>query len=219
MGSINLKHFDCVDTADNVLDIIDTPGYIKDEKYLFTISYTMADKLSPEFNTKYNSVEQLMVANFEVLDIVLHQECLQRLLKMANDFQKRMDVILLNLKPRDRYASAADGDGLKHKLQAIMEDAETIVTSQKMSVRQNKGRRKLIVDTVKMRMIANIEAISLKLTSRKRPLSLMQVKHFVTNITLKDSYTEVNIGLKDIVMLDLNPRTIHTKVSASQRFI
>ncbi|TDG48268.1 hypothetical protein AWZ03_005223 [Drosophila navojoa] len=212
LGSINLKHYDCVDSADNVLDIINTPGYIKDEKYLLTISYTMADKLSPEFNTKYNSVEQLMVANFEVLDVILHQECLQRLLQMANDFQKRMDAILLNLKPRDRYASAADGDGLKHKLQAIMEDAETMVTSQKMSTRHSKGRKKLIVDTVKMRMIANIEAISLKLTSRKRPLSLMQVKHFVTNITLKDSYTEVNIGLKDIVMLDLNPNTIHTKI-------
>lgn len=201
-----------MDAKNNVLDIINTPGYVKDEKYLFTISYTMADKLSPEFNTKYNSIEQLMVANFEVLDVVLHQECLQRLLKMANNFQKRLDLILLNVKPHDRYAFAGEGDGLKHKLQVIMEDAETIA-SQKLPARRLR-KSKTVVASVKMRMIANIEAISLQLTSRKRPLSMMQVKNFVTNVTLKDSYTEVNIGLKDIVVRDLNPNTIHTDVSA-----
>ncbi|XP_030555732.1 vacuolar protein sorting-associated protein 13 [Drosophila novamexicana] len=212
LGSINVKHFDCVDNTDQVLDIIDTPGYAKDLKYLLTVSYTQADKCSPEFSTKYNSTEQLVVANFEILNVVLHQECLQRLLKLSSNFQRRLDVIYRNLKPRDRYASAGDGDGLKHKLQVIIEDTETIITTQVNLRRLKAPKQNAVVDSVKMRMVSNIEEISLKLTTRRRPLAAMHVKNFVSNVTLKESYTEVNIGLKDIIVLDLNPLTKHTRI-------
>ncbi|XP_030388188.1 vacuolar protein sorting-associated protein 13 [Scaptodrosophila lebanonensis] len=212
LGGMNIKQFDCLDDKEEVLDIIDTPSYTKDMKYLLTISYTLADKISPEFITKYNSTEQLIVANFEVLNIVLHQECLQRLLELANDYQQKLEKIVSHEKPRDHFAFAGQGDGIKQKLNVILEDTEEIMTTKQMSIRRSKLKRRNVVESVKLRLVANLEQVGLKLTSRSRPLASMEVKHFVTNLTLKSSYTELNIGLKDILIIDLNPQTIHTNI-------
>ncbi|XP_062132408.1 intermembrane lipid transfer protein Vps13 isoform X1 [Drosophila sulfurigaster albostrigata] len=212
LGGINIKQFDCIGDKEQVLDIIDTPRFAEDMMCLLTVSYTMADKISPEFSTKYNSTEQLVVANFEVLNIVLHQECLQRLLALVDSFQKRLEKIMVSTGPKDRYASAGDGDGIRHKLHVIMEDTETILTTAQHAVRRTPERRAARVESIKMRIVANLNEVSLKLTSRNRPLAWMHVKQFVSNVTLKNSYTEVNLGLKDILVEDLNPHTIHTNI-------
>ncbi|XP_034479091.1 vacuolar protein sorting-associated protein 13 isoform X2 [Drosophila innubila] len=216
LGGINIKQFDGQNEDEHFLDIIDTPRFAKDLKCLFTVSYTLADKLSPEFSTKYNSTEQLVVANFEVLDIVLHQECLMRLLELVNSFQKRLEIAMAPLsgaEPKDRYAEAGEGDGIKHKLHVIMEDTETIFTTAQMAIRRPpESRRANRVESIKMRLVANLDEVSLKLISNSRPLAMMHVKQFVSNVTLKNSYTEVNLGLKDILVEDLNPHTIHHNI-------
>ncbi|EDX15883.1 GD24125 [Drosophila simulans] len=79
--------------------------------------------------------------------------------------------------------------------------------------RRKKTRRTHVVETVKVRVIANLDQVGLVLTSRNRPIAEMNVKKFVSSLIIKSSYTEVNIGLKDIQVLDLNPHTIHKNVS------
>lgn len=39
-----------------------------------------------------------------------------------------------------------------------------------------------------------------------------QVKNLTAGVTLKSSYNEVTLKLEDIIVTDLNPRTIHTKI-------
>jgi len=197
-----------------VLDVIYTPKKENSSNYLFTVSCTIADKTSPEFSTKYNSTEQLVVANFEVLQIVLHQECLQRILEVVNNFQRNLDHVLASTRPRDRMGSIGGGDGLKRKLNVILEDTEEIMTTNQMKRRKN-TKRSRVVETVKVRVIANLDEVGLLLTSQNRPLAEMNVKKFVSSLIIKSSYTEVNIGLKDIQVLDLNPYTIHKNVSRS----
>ncbi|EDW71988.1 uncharacterized protein Dwil_GK10679 [Drosophila willistoni] len=215
VGGLNIKQFDCVGNNEKVLDIIDTPGYAKDQNYLFTVSYTLADKLSPEFTTKYNSTEQLIVVNFEILNIVLHQECLLSLLEVSNNFQRNLERVLKYDKPHDRFASAGAGDGIKHKLAVIMEDTEHIMTTNQMTARRSKAagsRHRRVVESIKIRLVANLLQVGLQLTSRNRPLAEMNIKKFVTRLTMKSSYTELNIGLKDIQVIDLNPYTKHQNI-------
>ncbi|KMY92020.1 vacuolar protein sorting-associated protein 13 [Drosophila simulans] len=211
LGDINLRQYDCQDSDMDVLDVIHTPKQENSSNYLFTVSCTIADKSSPEFSTKYNSTEQLVVANFEVLQVVLHQECLQRLMEVANNFQRNLDVVLSSTRPRDRMGSIGGGDGIKRKLNVILEDTEEIMTTDQMK-RRKKTRRTHVVETVKVRVIANLDQVGLVLTSRNRPIAEMNVKKFVSSLIIKSSYTEVNIGLKDIQVLDLNPHTIHKNI-------
>ncbi|XP_052841610.1 intermembrane lipid transfer protein Vps13 [Drosophila gunungcola] len=211
LGDINLRQYGCSVSGLEDLEVIHTPKKENSSNYLFTVSCTIADKTSPEFSTKYNSTEQLVVANFEVLQIVLHQECLQRLLEVVNNFQRNLDVVLSATRPRDRMGSIGAGDGIKRTLNVILEDTEDIMTTNQMKHRK-KTRHNRVVETVKVRVIANLDEVGLLLTTRSRPLAEMNVKKFVSSLIMKSSYTEVNIGLKDIQVLDLNPHTIHKNI-------
>lgn len=197
------------------MDIIDTPGFLAHKEYLLTIAYTLADKMAPDFCTKYNSTEQSVKVNFEVLNVVLHQEYTLRLLELVNGFQKRLDAVLSSLGPRDRYSSAGEGDGIRRALNTIMEETGTIASMAQKSIRPP-SRRGNRVESIKIRVVANLNELSLELVTQKRSLALMNVKHFVTDATIKDSYTEVNIGLKNIQITDPNPETIHHNVSRKQ---
>ncbi|XP_017018537.1 intermembrane lipid transfer protein Vps13 [Drosophila kikkawai] len=208
LGDINLRQYGCPDME--TLDVIHTPKSENSSNYLFTVSCTLADKTSPEFGTKYNSTEQLIVANFEVLQIVLHQECLRKLMEVANNFQCNLDLVLSNNRRLDRTTSAGGGDGIRQKLNVILEDTEQVMTTNQMKRRKN--QRYGVVESVKVRMIANLAQVGLKLTSQKRDLTELNVSKFVCSLIMKSSYTEVNIGLKDIQVVDLNPNTIHRNI-------
>lgn len=117
----------------------------------------------------------------------------------------------MNKPQLDRVSYAGGGDGIRRKLTVILEDTEQIMASNEMK-RHKKSARNRVVESVKIRIIANLDELGLILTSRSRPLAEMNVKKFVANIVLKTSYTEVNMGLKDIQVIDLNPNTIHTNV-------
>lgn len=51
------------------------------------------------------------------------------------------------------------------------------------------------------------------ITCRKRPISHLKVKSLKAGVVIKSSYTELAITLRDIVVTDLNPETIHKNVS------
>lgn len=216
LGSINLKQFDTKnrpETESKIVNILDTPRVKENdqENYLLTILYKQADKHAPDFVTKYQSTEQAINVNFEVLDIVLHQEFLLDLLGLLSGFQHRLDNQVPAMSQRDRMGTA-DVDPVRTKLATIMEETTSTAApaagSTRAAQRQNKR-----VESIKMRLLANLKQLSLKLTSENRPLALMNVQKFVTDMTLKESYTEVNIGLKNIQIEDLNPDTVHSQVS------
>lgn len=216
MGSINFKQFDTENkpnTETKIVDILDTPRVKENEQenYLLTILYKLADKHAPDFITKYQSTEQSIKVNFEVLDIVLHQEFLLNLLALLNGFQNRLDNQVPAMSQRDRYGSA-DADPVRSRLATIMEEttSTTAIPPPEAPAVHRQGKR---VESIKIRLLANLKQLSLKLTTERRPLALMNVQKFVTDVTLKESYTEVNIGLKNILIEDLNPETVHSNVS------
>lgn len=95
------------DGIEKVLTMIETPTYADNSGYLFSLFYTNANKISPEFTTKYKSTEQLIEINFTILILRLHQERLSELLQVANNFQRKLDRIT-NRSKKDRIANAGD---------------------------------------------------------------------------------------------------------------
>lgn len=76
-----------------IITMIETPRYTANSEYLFSCFYTNANKNSPEFTTKYKSTEQLVEINFTILILRLHQEGLTEILKLANNFQQKMEGV------------------------------------------------------------------------------------------------------------------------------
>lgn len=86
-------------------------------------------KTSPEFSTKYHSVEQLVDIKMSTVVLVLNQEGITELIEIANNIQGRVDAIVsANQKPKDRIADAGAPTSLfeaaKEKLPMILEEGE-----------------------------------------------------------------------------------------------
>lgn len=57
-----------------------------------------------------------------------------------------------------------------------------------------------------------MEQVGVKLLCRKRSLATLKIQNFYAGMIIKSSYTEINLRLNDIIVTDLNPKTIHTTV-------
>ncbi|XP_036331860.1 vacuolar protein sorting-associated protein 13 [Rhagoletis pomonella] len=214
LGAVNLKRHDSSENLHYQLNIIDTPRFSEELKYLLTVSYIMAHRTAPEFFTKYNATEQLININFSTLNITLHQEVLLQLLELADSFQRKLEKVIKPSTPvkeqlKDRIAYAGES-GILSKLAVIAEEGEDegIIAP----VKSRPQRLAKVVDSIQVHVKAKMEQVSLLLTCQKRPLASLEVQHFDANVILKSSYTELNVRLKDIVVTDLNPLTKHSGI-------
>lgn len=209
LGAINLSQYDNFEDQMNVLSIIDTPRTNVESEYLLTVGYTMVNKTTPEFSTKYNSTEQLIVVNFAKLALTLHQECLLKLMEIGCNLQQKLDVFNKTLEPKDRVATT-DTESILTKLTTIVEEVE-LDDGVKIKRERTRSKRK-VVDSIKVKVVANLEQVSVCLTCRKRDLVLLKVQNFFAGVVMKSSYTELTLLLKNIIVWDLNPVTKHPTI-------
>lgn len=227
LGAIGLMSYEQNQAKqDQELVVIETPGFTQDAKSLLNVSFTSVDKSTPDFITKYKSIEQLARINFATLNVILHQENLLHIMEIADQLQRKVERIMSavakpapELKPKDRVASAAADEGVIFRLTRIAEENEfsnltgatpspthTVARKSRRSTKQN------VVESIKMKIEANLEQVGLELTCRKRSLALMKVQHLYAGVVLKSSYTEIQLGLKDILIRDMNPANIHSNI-------
>lgn len=120
-------------------------------------------------------------------------------------------------------ASAAASDGFVDRLARIAEEAEitlerktstaTSTASPTLAVgRRSRKNAQNVVESIKMKIEANLDQVGLELTCKKRSIASMKVNHLFAGVVLKTSYTEVQIGLKDILINDMNPLNIHSNI-------
>ncbi|XP_058986884.1 intermembrane lipid transfer protein Vps13 [Musca domestica] len=227
LGAISLMSYEQNQAKqDQELVVIETPGFTQDGKALLNVSFTSVDKTTPDFITKYKSIEQLAKINFATLNVILHQENILHIMEIADQLQRKVDKIMSSvakpqpqLKPKDRVASAAADEGVIFKLTRIAEENEfsnltgttpsptaTVARKSRRSTKQN------VVESIKMKIEANLEQVGLELTCRKRSLATLKVNHLYAGVVLKTSYTEIQLGLKDILIRDMNPANIHSNI-------
>ncbi|XP_055612800.1 intermembrane lipid transfer protein Vps13-like, partial [Uranotaenia lowii] len=226
LGAITMDQFRVRNEQEKILHVIQTPKYGDNDDYLFTVQYTNCKKNSPEFVTKYESVEQEVGINFSTWVLLLHEEALNELIRLANDFQTRMEAVLevkkeklLNQYPmQDRVASthteesaaAALFSAAKEKLPTILEDEDA--TTNTVASKGPNRKRKSIVDSIKIKVVAKMEDVAVELQNDKRSIAVLEVQNLTCSAIMKTSYTEISIHLQDIILTDMNPASIHTKI-------
>ncbi|XP_037949404.1 vacuolar protein sorting-associated protein 13 [Teleopsis dalmanni] len=210
LGAIKLTQFSNENYKLIEYPVIDTPQFSEELTYLLTVSFTSVNKKSPEFSTKHNSTEAKVTVNFSTLKVLLHLECLLKLMEINNSLQKRLEAYD-DGKPKDRIATAGEPAPIPNKLDTIAEDSEEVGTKI-VTERTKKSRSRKVVDSIKMHIVANLHQVVVMLSSRTRGLATLKVENFTAGVVMKSSYTEVKVGLKDIHVEDLNPHTIHTSI-------
>lgn len=140
--------------------------------YSFYCKSFQANKSSPEFTTKYKSIEQLVEINFTILLLRLHQEGLSELLQIANKFQTKLEKATKSYTAnRDRVGNAGEPLSIGGALATITEEpSDGGVTSSKplKSVAS-------IVDSIKMKVIAKMEEVGIKLECERREIADLKV--------------------------------------------
>ncbi|CAH0407407.1 unnamed protein product [Chilo suppressalis] len=210
LGSVGLQHHR---VGCQVIDMIETPDVDVPDKttaivtedgvcnqYLFAVTYRNVDKKCPEFRSHYGSVEQMIELNFATLRVLLHQEGLQEILVIINEYQTRLQSVQSTL---DRTANAGP-------LETIMEDEEFNAAKSKVSVAKPSRRRQ--VESIQMKVNVKIDAIEIFFATDRRPLSCVQLRGATTGLVMKSSYMQVDCTIGSITVEDLNPVTIHKEI-------
>uniref|UniRef100_A0A182TV09 Vacuolar protein sorting-associated protein 13 n=1 Tax=Anopheles melas TaxID=34690 RepID=A0A182TV09_9DIPT len=214
LGAVTLDQFRWRNEQERVLNVIQTPKYDNNDDYLFTVNYSNCKKNSPEFTTKYESVEQEVAIDFSTLLLLLHEDALNELIQLGNDFQMRMEAVAKKkeseangLQPKDHFATIHEEESTatallnaaRERLPTILED-DGIVTSSTSK------------DSIKVRVMAKLEDVTVELQNDKRSLAVLEVKNLTSSVIMKTSYTEIKLRLEDIVLTDTNPATIHSQI-------
>lgn len=197
-------------TEQKKITMIETPRYNESNDYLLSLFYTNANKNSPEFISKYKSTEQSLEINFTILLLCLHKEGLTEILQFANNFQTKVDAIM-HRPGIDRMASAGA------PLETIDEGDETAepgdhIEEHKTVEKRAANRGASIVDSIKVKVVAQMEQVAIELRNEKRPITNMKIQNLDVGIIMKTSYTELTAKLQDIIVEDLNTKTIHSRV-------
>jgi len=194
------------------INVINTPMAEGKEDYLFVVSYCKVNKDSPEFHSKHGSVVQLLEMDFSRLDVLVHQESLLDAIHWANKVQAYVTEATAKVGsstgPGKITRPTTPVKNLQQKtafklLDTIREEGNT---------RQVKRSRKPVVDTIDLKLRANLGEISLTLENRLRLVGRMLIKGGESVVIMKRSYTQVNARLSNFEFIDLRSNTKHPKV-------
>lgn len=131
LASVDLNHF----RPKATIPLISTPFSEGSDQYLFTVVFTQVkffffvqltflirrlfvlkvDKKSPEFHSKYHSCESNLFLHFACLNVLLHQESLQELMKFLIDTQNDLNEIM-NSKPAHRMIEIPSKSSVKSSI-------------------------------------------------------------------------------------------------------
>jgi vacuolar protein sorting-associated protein 13A/C len=134
LGAISFDQYRWRNEKEKLLNVINTPRYDKHLDYLFTLEYTNCKKISPEFITKYASVEQLIEIKISTVVLQLNQDGITELIQIASDLQSRVDTVM-SASPKQKPDEMKDRFGNIHtettaskildKLPIILEEGAT----------------------------------------------------------------------------------------------
>lgn len=114
-----------------------------------------------------------MEINFTILLLRLHQEGLSELLQIANKFQTKLEKTTKAYSAtKDRIGNAGEPLSLGGALATIAEEP----TENAISSKPTKNPAS-VVDSVKMKLIANMEQVGIKLECEQREIADLKVNN------------------------------------------
>lgn len=204
LGAICVNFYDVSETGENIEQyIIDTPGYKLNQDPLLSVHFKNVDKTTPDFQTKYKSIQTLLEIKFSILHIKLHKENILTVMKFVrlfnNEIQQIIDIPVAEAVRRSSMDSQSSIMKMEHLSIAKVPAIRT--TTQNLQIDD---------ELIKLNFIVNIELISLELTCKKRSLAILNIVELDSRIVMKPCYTETKCILKDIKLEDPNPLTKHS---------
>ncbi|XP_078286094.1 intermembrane lipid transfer protein VPS13C isoform X3 [Rhinoraja longicauda] len=166
----------------NLISSSDKPG-----ADLLKVQYIKADRSGPHFKSTFDSTEQKMTIAFSSLDLILHS---QALLSTVNFMAAVFPSKSVEKDPEAKIS--AGGHAKETSTKAVPPDAS--------------------FDTFDLKLSAELGALNVFVCDDKTSIADVKIQGMDASITVQSKRTEIFARLKDIVVTDVGPKTLHKKV-------
>uniref|UniRef100_UPI00358E910B intermembrane lipid transfer protein VPS13A-like n=1 Tax=Myxine glutinosa TaxID=7769 RepID=UPI00358E910B len=188
LHTLAVHSFEFKDDNEEPLSLVQSGGT---DSRLLSAEYIKVNQDNPEFETTFNSREQFVKVCFSSLDLMLHLEALLRVWSFLSP------LLVHTARPSDQQLVEVDSTDL-------------VKTSVIMPIKI--GSKKQLHSFVDFEIEANMEAFSVCICDQEHVISNIYIKGLEASVLKQSKQTVLNTSLKDILVLDSDPNTIHNKV-------
>uniref|UniRef100_A0A8D0L113 Vacuolar protein sorting 13 homolog C n=1 Tax=Strix occidentalis caurina TaxID=311401 RepID=A0A8D0L113_STROC len=149
---------------------------------LLKVEYTKADRNGPHFQTIFDNTEQMIQVAFSSLNLLLHTEALMSAVSFLTAI------------------SPSGSEGMVMK--------ETLGKKTKSSELARPSKDKDVFD---FKLFAKLDAFCLNICDEKKNIAEIKIQGLDSSLLLQPSHTVFFARLKDIVVTDVDSRTLHKK--------
>ncbi|XP_014800034.1 PREDICTED: vacuolar protein sorting-associated protein 13C isoform X2 [Calidris pugnax] len=153
---------------------------------LLKVEYIKADRNGPHFQTNFDNTEQMIQVAFSSLNLLLHTEALMSAVSF-----------LTALSP-----SGSESRG-ETPTKAEKQEGDTKL---KKVARPSKDK-----DVFDLKLFAKLDAFCLNICDEKKNIAEIKIQGLDSSLLLQPSHTVFFARLKDIVVTDVDSRTLHKK--------
>uniref|UniRef100_A0A8C0VLA5 Vacuolar protein sorting 13 homolog C n=1 Tax=Cyanistes caeruleus TaxID=156563 RepID=A0A8C0VLA5_CYACU len=153
---------------------------------LLKVEYIKADRNGPQFQTIFNNTEQMIQVTFSSLNLLLHTEALMSAVSFLT-------------------AVSPSGSERSTEIPSKEEKQEDDSILKKVS---KPSKEKDVFD---FKLFAKLDAFCLNICDEKKNIAEIKIQGLDSSLCLQPSHTVFFARLKDIVVTDVDSRTLHKK--------
>ncbi|NWW74640.1 VP13C protein, partial [Climacteris rufus] len=153
---------------------------------LLKVEYVKADRNGPQFQTNFGDTEQMIQVTFSSLNLLLHTEALMSAVSFLT-------------------AVSPSGSASSGETPSKEEKQEEDTRLKKVS-RPSKDK-----DVFDFKLFAKLDAFCLNICDAKKNIAEIKIQGLDSSLCLQPSHTVFFARLKDIVVTDVDSRTLHKK--------
>ncbi|XP_075873846.1 intermembrane lipid transfer protein VPS13C isoform X3 [Nelusetta ayraudi] len=154
---------------------------------LLKVQYFKASRLGPNFSSVYKKTEQMINVIFTSLDLVLHTEALLSAVNFLSAAISSHDVSLPEKETRTR---------MEHKTVSSKSTAPPPPADS---------------DVIELKLMMMLEAFNVLVCDQSCSTADIKVKGLNGSLLMQGAQTRISAALKDVVVLDVDPRSVHKK--------
>ncbi|CAH2273272.1 Hypothetical predicted protein [Pelobates cultripes] len=183
LKKINLDYYDIQGFSKQPLHLISSSD--KQGLDLLKVEYIKADKTGPNFQTTFENTEQTLKVAFSSMDLLLHSQALLSAISFLTE------------------AIPSLPDKAEQNTEQKTEDKKTFV---KKATKVSKDK-----DVFAFKLFAKLGAFCVNVWDGKNHIAEIKIQGLDSSILLQQSQIEVFARLQDIIVIDVNPQSIHKK--------
>ncbi|XP_058851035.1 intermembrane lipid transfer protein VPS13C-like isoform X2 [Acipenser ruthenus] len=186
LKKINMKYLGFTGEPLNIIRSSDEPG-----ADLLKVEYYKADKNGPDFKTVYNNTEQMISVAFSSLDLLLHT---QALLSSIHFLTAAMSSSSLPSADKERDS----------KIQAEEQ-------SKSSAIKPVSAGSETDGDVIDLKLTAKLGAFNVLVCDENCDIADIRIRGIDASVSMQSSQTQVFARLRDIIVTDVDSKTIHKK--------